>query len=145
MAGLGRFVVAAMLAPVDRLSDDDAGGEDPTPMKKPAARETKKVETPKGKPPPEPVPKRKGVLRKANKTGSSPDPKPTPKKKPASVKCEMKLSKYLYKKDGVWGFKINQKQVMLAPRLQTVCLQFKFQQQYFFQTRCCFQTKLIFR
>ena len=118
MAGFGRAFDAAMLQPVNQLSDDDLEGEE-VPMKKPAARETPtKI--------PGPAPKRKGVLRKP----PSPEPKPTPKKKPAANKREMKLSKYFYKKDGTWGFKINQKQVMLAPRLQRVRLQLKFQQQW---------------
>lgn len=124
MPGFEAVFVAAMLKPVKELSDDDAVVEKAVepqmePKKKPAMS---------SKPTPAPVPKApkaKALKRPAAATepsaavappGSSSAP---PMKKPAIDKTkEPKICKYLYKRDGIWGFKVDRKQVLLVPRLQ---------------------------
>ena len=130
MAGFQRVFVAAMLQPVEALSDDDAVRAD-TPMKRPAGK-AKASPTPKVTPKAKPVttstkvtPKSKPVTPKAKAKGSkgmkrpaasvegdggSAESAPVSKKPAVNV---LKIYKYRYKSTGVWGFKKNGKEVFV--------------------------------
>ena len=121
MAGFSRAFGAAMLQPVEELSDDDTAT--PTPMKKPAGlpvgknRKNTDESVEPGTADSSSAPKKKPMKRPAAQTtpgGSG----ASPMKKPAAAAKPFSVCKYFYKKDNTWGFKIHQKQVMLVPWLQ---------------------------
>ena len=132
MAGFQRVFVAAMLQPVDALSDDDLVAAT-TPMRRPAGK-AKAKPTPKSSPKPNPVasstqatPKSKakggkGMKRPAasvqNVEGDqNVEPVPVLKKPAAKDSKDLKVYKYLYRATGVWGFKKNGKEVLRAPHM----------------------------
>lgn len=104
---------AAMLHPVNKLSDDEATTATPTakpvmagsPAKRPAANKPPLKSPPTGS---TSTPKKRPAASTASGEG-----KPPPMKKPAARDRSPKGPKichYIYKKTGVWGFKIDGKQ-----------------------------------
>ncbi len=93
MSGFDRAIAAAMLAPVEELSDDPEPERPETPMKKPAAA---------------------GTTMKRPAAAATPDPSQQPMKRPAaSPTKKLSISKYRYK-NGIYGFKVNGSQKITA-------------------------------
>lgn len=124
MAGYQRIYFAAMLQPVEKLSDDDAAAvEKAEPMKKPASSKPK----PKPKAEPKSSSKRTPMKRPAAASSTENPASPTPRKRPATrdttPKKGPKIGHYLYK-TGVWGYKIDGKQRFRVTQPQPGCTTF---------------------
>ena len=134
MSGYHLLVGAMVLQPVEILSDDEQAGKNQSNKKeaegkaKAAPKKVlpmKKTPDPKGKPEPkpkaklQPTPKTKpGPAPKAQ--SAKPGPKTASKKRPASAsaagakKGKVSISKGLYK-NGMYGFKVNGKELLKVP------------------------------
>lgn len=123
MAGYQRIYFAAMLQPVEKLSDDDSAAVAKVePMKKPASSKPK----PKPKSEPKDSPKRSTPMKRPAAASSTENPETaTPQKKPATrdptPKKAPRIYHYLYNKTGVWGFKFDGKQKFRVTQPQPGC------------------------